>query len=58
VRRAGRAAAAGGSAVVEGELVGLHGTTAATAPAGWYPDPGGQASLRWWDGAIWTAHTR
>jgi hypothetical protein len=25
---------------------------------GWYPDPGGQADLRWWDGQAWTAHTR
>jgi hypothetical protein len=58
VRRAGRAAAVGGSAVVEGELVGIGGATPVTAPAGWYPDPGGQASLRWWDGAAWTTNTR
>ena len=25
---------------------------------GWYPDPGGQADLRWWDGQAWTEHTR
>ena len=25
-----------------------------TAPAGWYPDPGGAPSLRWWDGGRWT----
>ncbi|WP_158861786.1 DUF2510 domain-containing protein [Leifsonia sp. AG29] len=25
--------------------------------AGWYPDPHGGASLRWWDGARWTEHT-
>ncbi len=24
-------------------------------PAGWYPEPGGQA-LRWWDGTGWTEH--
>ena len=26
-------------------------------PAGWYPDPGGVARYRWWDGARWTDHT-
>lgn len=25
--------------------------------AGWYEDPRGEADLRWWDGAAWTAHT-
>jgi hypothetical protein len=25
---------------------------------GWYPDPGAQADLRWWDGLTWTSHTR
>lgn len=24
----------------------------------WYPDPGNQAMLRWWDGQTWTNHTR
>lgn len=28
---------------------------AAAAPAGWYPDPYGQAQLRYWDGQQWTA---
>ena len=27
-------------------------------PAGWHPDPYGQARLRWWDGARWTEHTQ
>ncbi|MEX1079573.1 MAG: DUF2510 domain-containing protein [Homoserinimonas sp.] len=25
-----------------------------TVPAGWYPDPWGSASQRWWDGTVWT----
>jgi|SRR5688572_26323979 len=29
----------------------------AAAPADWYPDPTGQARLRYWDGASWTQHT-
>ena len=27
-----------------------------SAPAGWYPDPGGSASQRYWDGYRWTDH--
>jgi uncharacterized protein DUF2510 len=30
---------------------------AALPPAAWYPDPWGQAHLRWWDGQTWTGHT-
>jgi membrane protease YdiL (CAAX protease family) len=26
-------------------------------PPGWYPDPWGQATWRWWSGAAWTAYT-
>ena len=26
-------------------------------PAGWYPDPQGQARLRYWDGGRWTSQT-
>jgi SNF2 family DNA or RNA helicase len=26
------------------------------APPGWYPDPAGRQSFRWWDGTSWTAH--
>jgi hypothetical protein len=26
-------------------------------PPGWYPDPGGAAPLRWWDGQAWTSAT-
>jgi hypothetical protein len=25
---------------------------------GWYPDPGGQQLLRWWDGRQWATHTQ
>lgn len=28
-----------------------------TTAAGWFPDPEGQASLRYWDGGSWTDHT-
>jgi Protein of unknown function (DUF2510)/Domain of unknown function (DUF4234) len=30
---------------------------AAQTPADWYPDPTGQARLRYWDGTTWTHHT-
>ncbi len=29
-----------------------------TIPAGWYPDPSGQAPFRWWDGRAWAGYTR
>lgn len=28
------------------------------APANWYPDPGNQSQLRYWDGVQWTNHTQ
>lgn len=30
--------------------------TSAATPADWYPDPKGEARLRYWDGAAWTDH--
>jgi hypothetical protein len=32
-------------------------TTTGSAPADWYPDPKGEARLRYWDGSVWTDHT-
>lgn len=29
-----------------------------THPANWYPDPSGGQFLRYWDGGVWTSHTR
>ena len=30
--------------------------SAPPTPAGWHPDPQGQADLRYWDGSRWTGH--
>jgi len=29
-----------------------------TVPTGWYDDQGGAALQHYWDGALWTGHTR
>jgi uncharacterized RDD family membrane protein YckC len=34
-----------------------HVAPTATAEANWYPDPRGEARLRYWDGSSWTEHT-
>jgi hypothetical protein len=34
-----------------------RGQAAGLKPAGWYPDPGGAALLRYWDGHEWTSAT-
>ncbi len=31
--------------------------SAPTAPMGWYPNPGCETEIRWWDGSRWTEHT-
>jgi hypothetical protein len=31
--------------------------TMVSKPADWYPDPHGEARLRYWDGTRWTEHT-
>jgi hypothetical protein len=32
--------------------------TGGPVPEGWYPDPAGAGSERWWDGRAWTPGTR
>jgi hypothetical protein len=31
-------------------------SSSSSPPPGWYPDPGGGAGRRYWDGAQWTEH--
>src|SRR5690606_1016362 len=35
-----------------------HMSTPQPHPANWYPDPTGGQFLRYWDGSVWTGHTR
>jgi uncharacterized protein DUF2510 len=46
------ATAAAGGAASSAAAAGSSGP-----PAGWYPDPQGEARLRYWDGAAWTDRT-
>jgi hypothetical protein len=48
--------AAGGASTPAGASA-APGGEAGGPPAGWYPDPQGQARLRYWDGATWTDQT-
>ena len=34
----------------------IYSLVMAATPPGWYRDPGGSASWRWWDGSRWTEH--
>jgi hypothetical protein len=46
------------TAAAEAAATGAPAAAAATStPAGWHPDPQGQAALRYWDGQQWTEHT-
>jgi hypothetical protein len=56
---AGAAAAgsAGGAASSGPATSAAPGGEGGGPPAGWYPDPQGQARLRYWDGAAWTDQT-
>ena len=40
----------GGQRTEQDEVVGQ-------APPGWYPDPSGEATLRFWEGTVWTSQT-
>ena len=40
-----------------GNAPGAEPAVAAGPAPGWFPDPQGEARLRWWDGSRWTDHT-
>ncbi len=39
-------------------MTGYEPGTSSGPPPGWYGDPGGAPTLRWWDGSRWTEHTQ
>lgn len=45
-----------GAAPADAGWTGAAAAGAGEWPAGWYPDPHGEAAWRWWDGSAWTAH--
>jgi hypothetical protein len=49
---------AGAAAVLEPTRQATAHEATALAPAGWYPDPSGQARERYWDGHSWTESAR
>ena len=54
-----RAGAMTGGGMPSGGRQGAMSMAGAAAPQpNWYPDPQDPAMLRWWDGQIWTNHTR
>lgn len=54
---AGPAAGAEAGAGASAGAAGASGGEGGGPPAGWYPDPQGQARLRYWDGGTWTDQT-
>jgi hypothetical protein len=53
----GAGAGAAGGVGAPGSAGTAPGGAGGGPPAGWYPDPQGQARLRYWDGAAWTEQT-
>jgi hypothetical protein len=51
------AGAEGDSGAIETPPVAPPAYAEPKAPAGWFPDPGAAAALRYWDGRQWTGHT-
>ncbi len=47
-----------GLVTLVGALVATKGKERPAMMGGWYPNPDGSPTLRWWDGTIWTESTR